>query len=87
MLSWLVRKRFVESRHVFWSAALGRVWPENGRAGGGRGLVTASGAIRTPKGGAVHRIPRFPPLADQVLSLLVRMRPCTAGIPRDALPC
>lgn len=48
------------------SAALGRVWPENGRAGGGRRLVTASGVVRAPKGGAVHRIPRFPPLADQV---------------------
>lgn len=48
------------------SAALGRIWPENGRAGGGRRLVNASGVVRTPKGVPVHRIPRFPPLADQV---------------------
>lgn len=29
--------------------------------------MTASGVVQAPKGGAaVHRIPRFPPLADQV---------------------
>jgi len=69
----LSRKFFAESRLFFWSAALGRVWPENGRAGGGRGLVTSSGALRTPKGGAVHRIPRFPPLADQVHTFIARV--------------
>ncbi|CAM9498970.1 unnamed protein product [Pylaiella littoralis] len=45
--------------------ALGRVWSGNGRAEGGRRLATGAGAVRPPKGGAVHRIPRFPPLADQ----------------------
>lgn len=49
------------------SAAIGRVWSGNGRAEGARRLATGAGAVRPPKGGAVHRIPRFPPLADQVL--------------------
>lgn len=31
--------------------------------------MNASGVVRTPKGGAVHRIPRFPPLADQVWNI------------------
>lgn len=54
-------------RFLVRSAALGRVWSGNGRAEGGRRLATGSGVVRPPKGGAVHRIPRFPPLADQVL--------------------
>ncbi|CAM9148249.1 unnamed protein product, partial [Hapterophycus canaliculatus] len=45
--------------------ALGRVWVASGRADGGRQLTTGSGIIRTSKGGTAHRIPRFPPLADQ----------------------
>lgn len=49
------------------SAAIGRVWSGNGRAEGARRLATGAGVVRPPKGGAVHRIPRFPPLADQVL--------------------
>ncbi|CAM9323201.1 unnamed protein product [Ectocarpus sp. 6 AP-2014] len=45
--------------------ALGRVWSGSGRTNGGRRLASGSGVVRNPKGGTAHRIPRFPPLADQ----------------------
>eukprot|EP00903_Cladosiphon_okamuranus_P007032 g6837.t2 len=61
-LAWTSAK--IPPLHAPDDPALGRGWSENSRAGGGRRLVNA-GVVRIPKGGAVHRIPRFPPLADQ----------------------
>eukprot|EP00752_Nemacystus_decipiens_P011287 g10030.t1 len=62
-LAWTSAK--IPPLHARDDPALGRVWRDNGRPGGGRRLMNPSGVVRTPKGGAVHRIPRFPPLADQ----------------------
>lgn len=62
----LARRRFLALALLFWSAALGRDWAEGGRAGLGRKLPSEWGAGRPSRGGTVHRIPRFPPLADQV---------------------
>ncbi|CAM9986619.1 unnamed protein product [Scytosiphon promiscuus] len=45
--------------------ALGRAWSASGRVDGGRQFTTGSGVVRISKGGTAHRIPRFPPLADQ----------------------
>ena len=49
------------------NAAVGRTWSEAGRSEGGRRLPAGSGVDRLTRGGTLHRVPRFPPLADQVI--------------------
>lgn len=44
---------------------VGRTWSETGRSEGGRRLSSGSGVDRLTRGGTLHRVPRFPPLADQ----------------------